>query len=181
MSRGTGTRCLWTRRRGTPTIRLRVGDAPDPRRPRTARYERGSGTDTLVFEYAVEAGDGRVSAVEVETDSLAANGATIRNEEGYDAELNHLGVLWYSSLTLRGSEPVAVSVADARVREAPGATLNFAATLSGPASNPVTVDYRTVDGSARAGSDYRARQGQLRFAPGETREDGLGAGARRRP
>ena len=156
---------------GTPTIRLpRVGDAPDPLRSRTARYERGSGTDTLTFEYAVGAGDGRVSAVEVVADSLERNGATIRNEEGYDAELEHVSVLWYSSLALRGSEPVAVSVADARVREAPGATLNFAATLSGPASNPVTVDYRTVDGSARAGSDYRARQGKLRFAPGETQK-----------
>ena len=51
-------------RRGTPTIRLRLGEAPNPRLPRTARYERGSGTDTLTFEYAVTAGDGRVSAVE---------------------------------------------------------------------------------------------------------------------
>ena len=70
------------------------------------------------------------------------------------------------STTVRG--PVTVSVADARVREAPGATLDFAVTLSGPASGPVTVAYRTADGSAKAGSDYTARQGKLSFAPGET-------------
>ena len=68
--------------------------------------------------------------------------------------------------TVRG--PVTVTVADARVREAPGARLDFAVTLSGPASGPVTVAYRTADGSARAGSDYTARQGKLTFDPGET-------------
>ena len=104
---------------------------------------------------------------------LARNGATIRNERGYDAELGHLGRLWYSSLADRpGSttEPVTMSVADARVREAPGATPDFAVTLSRAAAGAVTVAYRTVDGSARAGSDYTARQGTLSFAAGETEQ-----------
>ena len=158
---------------GTPSIRVLLGDAERRRLSRTASYESGSGSNTLTFEYAVTAGDGRVSAVEVVADSLARNEATIRNEHGYDAELNHLGTLWYSSLADRpGSttEPVSVSVADARVREAPGATLDFAVTLSGPASGPVTVAYRTVDGSARAGSDYTARQGTLTFVAGQTEQ-----------
>ena len=64
--------------------------------------------------------------------------------------------------------PVALSVADARVREAPDATLAFAVTLSRASSAPVVVAYATADGSATAGSDYRARKGELRFAPGET-------------
>ena len=64
--------------------------------------------------------------------------------------------------------PVALSVADARVREAPDATLAFAVTLSRASSAPVAVAYATADGSATAGSDYRARKGELRFAPGET-------------
>ncbi|WP_419847678.1 Calx-beta domain-containing protein [Candidatus Poriferisocius sp.] len=33
---------------------------------------------------------------------------------------------------------------------------------------PVEVDYRTVDGSARAGANYTATSGTLEFAPGET-------------
>ena len=64
--------------------------------------------------------------------------------------------------------PPALSVADARVREASGASLAFAVTLDRPASGPVTVDYATADGSATAGADYAARSGTLTFAPGET-------------
>ena len=70
------------------------------------------------------------------------------------------------SATVRG--PVAVSVADARVREAAGATLDFAVSLSRAASGPVTVAYRTADGTATAGSDYTRASGKLKFAPGET-------------
>ncbi len=61
-----------------------------------------------------------------------------------------------------------VSVADARVREAAGATLDFAVTLSAPAPGAVTVGYRTMDASAKAGEDYEARAGKLRFGAGET-------------
>ena len=147
-------------RRGTPTIRLRLGDAPNPRLARTARYERGSGTDTLTFEYEVRGGDGRVSAVEVVADSLARNGATIRNEDGYDAELNHVGVLWYS--------PLALLVRDAAARE--GGTLKFAMELARASQSPVTVDYETADGTATAGEDYTAKRGTVTFAPGRTRK-----------
>ncbi len=73
---------------------------------------------------------------------------------------------------LDASSPVQfplLSVADAQVNEAPGARLEFEVTLN-PASpvQPVTVDYQTRDGTASSGSDYTARQGTLRFAPGET-------------
>ena len=146
-------------RRGTPTIRLRLGEAPNPRLPRTARYERGSGTDTLTFEYAVTAGDGRVSAVEAVADSLARNGATIRNEDGYDAELNHVDVLWYSWLALR--------VRHATARE--GEPLRFTMELARASLAPVTVDYETADGTATAGEDYTAKRGTVTFTPGRTR------------
>ena len=146
-------------RRGTPTIRLRLGEAPNPRLPRTARYESGSGTDTLTFEYEVRAGDGRVSVVEAVADSLARNGATIRNEDGYDAELNHVDVLWYSWLALR--------VRHATARE--GGTLEFAMELARASQSPVTVDYETADGTATAGQDYTAKRGTVTFTPGRTR------------
>ena len=146
-------------RRGTPTIRLRLGEAPNPLLPRTARYESGSGTDTLTFEYEVRAGDGRVSVVEAVADSLAANGATIRNEDGYDAELHHVDVLWYSPLALR--------VRQATARE--GEPLRFTLELARASQAPVTVDYETADGTATAGQDYTAKQGTVTFAPGRTR------------
>ena len=61
-----------------------------------------------------------------------------------------------------------ISVADARADEGAGATLDFEVTLSAPAPGPVTVDYRTLDASAKAGADYAARQGTLTFRAGET-------------
>ena len=70
------------------------------------------------------------------------------------------------SATVRG--PVAVSVADARAREGEDETIDFAVSLSRAASGPVSVTYASADRTARAGEDYRARQGKLRFAPGET-------------
>ena len=57
---------------------------------------------------------------------------------------------------------------DARAEEAVGAAVAFAVTLSRPASEPVTVDYATRDGSARAGEDYAAASGTLTFVAGES-------------
>ena len=64
--------------------------------------------------------------------------------------------------------PVALSVADARVREASDVTLDFAVTLSRASRAPVAVAYATADGSATAVSDYTATSGTLSFAAGET-------------
>ena len=41
-------------------------------------------------------------------------------------------------------------------------------TRTGDTSTPVTVNYETIDGSARERSDYLTAIGRLRFAPGET-------------
>ena len=68
--------------------------------------------------------------------------------------------------TVRGL--VSLSVADARAREGEDPTLDFAVTLDRASSGTVTVDYATLDASAKAGEDYEARSGTLRFAPGET-------------
>ena len=68
--------------------------------------------------------------------------------------------------TVRG--PALLSVAGARVEEGAGAALEFAVSLSRAAAAPVTVDYETVDGTAKAGEDYAAASGTLTFAVGET-------------
>jgi probable HAF family extracellular repeat protein len=44
----------------------------------------------------------------------------------------------------------------------------FTVTLSAPSSGPVTVNFATVNGSARAGEDYDAQSGTITFAPGQT-------------
>ncbi|SHO67271.1 chitinase [Pseudoxanthobacter soli DSM 19599] len=69
-------------------------------------------------------------------------------------------------------EPVlpALSVADASVSEGNSGTthLMFTVTLSAASTTPVTVGYATGNGTATAGSDYKALTGTLTFAPGET-------------
>lgn len=75
--------------------------------------------------------------------------------------------------------PVTISISDASVNEGDPAkgkknsgtstrNLTFTVTLSSPATQTVTVDYTTVDGSATAGSDYLTKSGTLTFTPGQT-------------
>ena len=65
------------------------------------------------------------------------------------------------------------SVSDASTTESPGAHLPFTVSLSRPvqsADGTVSVDYATRDGTAKAGSDYRALSGTLAFAVGEQKK-----------
>ena len=61
-----------------------------------------------------------------------------------------------------------VSIRDARVDE--GGTAEFEVTLSGASDRAVTVEYRTVAGTALAGTDYTAATGTLTFLAGSRRE-----------
>ena len=61
-----------------------------------------------------------------------------------------------------------LTVTDARAREGTDAALVFEVTLDRAASEPVTVDYDTVDRTAKAGEDYRSASGTLEFASDET-------------
>jgi Calx-beta domain-containing protein/hemolysin type calcium-binding protein len=63
-----------------------------------------------------------------------------------------------------------VSVADASLAEGNTGptTLSFPVTLAKGVPRPVTVTYATADGTATAGSDYVAANGNLTFNPGET-------------
>ena len=72
------------------------------------------------------------------------------------------------SLSATVAGPVGISVADASVEEAAGASLAFVVTLSRAASGTVTVDYSTADGSAQAGADYTAASGTVSFQAGES-------------
>ena len=63
-------------------------------------------------------------------------------------------------------DPPSLSILDADPAEE-GAALAFAVSLSTASSRVVTARFRTEDGTAAAGIDYRANQGVLTFAPGE--------------
>ena len=71
------------------------------------------------------------------------------------------------TLTATVKGPAALSVADAKVEEADGATLDFVVSLSRDAIGTVTVNYTTEDGSAEQPADYVAKNGTLTFVEGE--------------
>ena len=72
------------------------------------------------------------------------------------------GIIEDTGLSLFVSDPI--------LQENDGGTQQaiFEIRLSRPASESITLDYRTVDGKAQAGEDYRATDGQVTFAAGET-------------
>ena len=103
-------------------------------------------------------GNEAITITLLETTDCDASGA-ICTDDG--RKLSHP-----TSATVAG--PPAVSVSDANVQEAEGATLAFSVTLSHASSRTVTVDYATSNGSAQAGSDYTAASGTLTFNTGDT-------------
>ncbi|HET9317474.1 MAG TPA: Calx-beta domain-containing protein [Vicinamibacteria bacterium] len=66
--------------------------------------------------------------------------------------------------------PMGLSIADVTQLEGNGTTppFEFPVTLSSPSSQPVTVAYATVAGTAVPPGDFTATSGTLSFAPGET-------------
>jgi hypothetical protein len=71
--------------------------------------------------------------------------------------------------TIVDDEP-RISIGDTTVTEGNtgSRSATFTVTLSAAYDVPVTVNYATANGTATAGSDYRAASGMLTFAPGET-------------
>ena len=62
-----------------------------------------------------------------------------------------------------------VSIGDApSVRE--GEAARFTVNLSAASEQEVSISYRTLDGTAAAGSDYESTSGTLRFAPGDLKK-----------
>ncbi|MBX3619149.1 MAG: DUF4347 domain-containing protein [Rhizobacter sp.] len=67
---------------GTPTLTLETGGID-----RTASYVSGSGSNTLTFQYTVQAGDLSADLDYTATGALALNGATIQSGSNIDASL----------------------------------------------------------------------------------------------
>ena len=71
------------------------------------------------------------------------------------------------TVTITDDDSVTVSVADAVVDEGSG-TILVTATLSGASTSAVSVDARTVAGTAVAGSDYQTTSATLAWSAGES-------------
>ena len=111
-------------------------------------------------------GEVTITAVNNDVDALDKEvtvSATAANDQGITAPQD-------ATLTIEDDEAPALSIGDASVTEGDAgesATLTFTVTLSPAATLPVTVDWKTADGTATAGTDYTAANGSLRFGTGE--------------
>jgi len=65
------------------------------------------------------------------------------------------------------ASPPVLSIADASALESAG-SIPAVVSLVPASTNTITVNYATVDGTAKAGSDYTSVSGTLTFAPGQT-------------
>ena len=137
----------------------------------TSGITDADGLDHATFAYQWLRGDDEIAGAigRTYTAAEADEGERLKVRVAFADAAGHDESLTSASTKRVAARPLPkVSVADARVREAAGATLDFAVTLDRSAPGPVTVDYRTLDASAKAGEDYEARAGTLAFAAGET-------------
>jgi hypothetical protein len=86
------------------------------------------------------------------------------------ASINDLVDIGSSEPPVLPPPPPTLSIADASAREGNNGTtgLTLTVTRSGNSDVQVTVQYRTVDGSASSKSDYSPLSGTLTFQPGQT-------------
>ena len=124
---------------GTPRLKIDLDGAP-----RWAAYDAArSGATTLVFTYTVVSGDRSTRGIGVLTDTLAANGGTIRVASGTDAKLAHPSVAASVMHKVDGTGP---NISATAVREAT-LTLTYDEALD-PASKPAASAFTVkVDGT----------------------------------
>jgi len=109
---------------GTPQLTLETG-ATD----RVVDYTSGSGTDTLTFNYTIQAGDNSADLDTVSTSALAFNGGTILDAAHNDAAL---------TLASPGSSGSLGSNKDIVIDTTPPATVSF--TRFNPLTQPNSAD-----------------------------------------
>ena len=131
---------------------------------RNVEFADGQTTAELVLE-TVDDGD----ADEPDSEVTAKVRQSNSHPYGYLYEIDAGRGSATKTVTARSqtTRSTALSVADAEATEGEDATLDFVVRLDGNPGSDVTVDYRTRDGTAEAGSDYTETSGTLTFAPGE--------------
>ena len=132
---------------------------------RNVEFADGQTTAELVLE-TIDDGD----ADEPDSEVTAKVRRSNLHPYGYLYEIDAGRGSATKTVTARGGtiRSSALSVADAEATEGEDATLDFVVRLDGNPGSDVTVDYRTRDGTAEAGSDYTETSGTLRFNSLET-------------
>ena len=136
---------------GVPSIGLNLGGTEE----RSAEYDRGNSTNTLVFSYTLTEADGTHSSMVVPPNSLALNDGVIQSRESrFDAALTHDGK------TVPGLPAQEAGTRDAGVLRDD--------LKDGPANAPAT-GAPGIDGSLRTGETLTATTSLIEDGDGITR------------
>ena len=140
----------------------------------TVDFETVDGTAKAGSDYTAASGTLTFTAGQlVQTISVATLDDTVPEaEEGFTVVLSNPEGASLDDDTGKGTitdddEPPELAIDDAPA-VVEGSTAEFVVRLSAVSGVTVTVDFETVDGTAKAGSDYTAASGTLTFQPGET-------------
>ncbi|WP_461606661.1 beta strand repeat-containing protein [Aeromonas rivipollensis] len=162
---------------GTPRLALNIGGSTV-----YADYVSGSGTAALVFQYTVLPGQTDANGISIAAGAIAANGGTLRDAAGNDANLSHALVADNASFLVDTTAPVVSGVSSSTasgtygvgtvisiqvsfseavtVSGTPQLTLETGATdrtinyVSGSGSNTLTFNYTVQAGDTSADLDY---------------------------
>ena len=138
-------------------------------------YSTSNGTATAGSDYTAASGNISFAAGETSKAVVVAihNDAVSEADETFTATLTPvaggaIGSTKTTTVTIRDRDPVPAvrfSSPTYRAKENQGSVV-LTVIRSGASSRPVTVQFATSDGTAHAGTDYRARSGKITFAPG---------------
>jgi hypothetical protein len=141
----------------------------------SVHYETANGTATADNDYTATSGDLLFPAG---TTSLTVSVPIIgdflpESHETFLVQLSnplHATLADHTAVGTITNNDASITIGDITFVEGDSGTSNaiLTVTLSGPLTNPVSVNYTTAPGTALAGQDYITSSGQLVFAPGET-------------
>ncbi|MEB5775869.1 cadherin repeat domain-containing protein [Aeromonas caviae] len=161
---------------GTPRVALNIGGNTV-----YANYVSGSGTTSLLFQYTILAGQTDANGISIVANGLEANGGTLSDAAGNDANLSHSLVTDNASYLVYTTAPVVSGVSSTAVGSygvgavisiqvsfsetvtvtgTPQLTLETGATdrtinyVSGSGSNTLTFNYTVQAGDTSADLDY---------------------------
>ena len=139
----------------------------------TVDFETVDGTAEAGSDYTAASGTLTFTVGETtETISVPTLDDTVPEvEEGFTVVLSNPSGAGLEDATGEGTitdDDVPALAIDDAPAVVEGGTAEFVVRLSEASSLAVMVDFETVDGTAEAGSDYRAASGRLTFAAGET-------------
>ncbi|MDD3342129.1 MAG: Ig-like domain-containing protein, partial [Sulfurospirillaceae bacterium] len=145
---------------GTPRIALNIGGSTV-----YATYLSGSGTAALTFRYTTQSGDIDTDGIVVGT--LSANGGTLKDSVGNDANLTLNSVAATTAVLVNTAPTVTLATDHASIAEATGIA-TITATLSAVASTDTTVTLTPTGTATGSGTDYTLSSTTITITAGNT-------------